>query len=302
MPSLRTIRKKIRATKNSQKITKAMKLVAAAKLRRAQMAVHHWRLFSSHHQSICRRLWLAWSQECDSTANKLPIPSLLQKRPSAQRLLMVVFGSDRGLCGGFNSNMLRRIERFHFEREEHIPTWHWLTVGRKIRDYYNNRQRLCLNHHVELSPAQNFYLSAQLLSQEILAQVARHQIEQIWVAYNYFAGGVQQEVRIRQLLPLDLGQSDYTDIESELLLTSTEKPLLLERLLAKQLILSLQGILLESAASEHSARMVAMDAATRNAREIMEQASLEYNRARQAAITRELMDIVGGAEALHQST
>ena len=296
MASLRDIRKRIRSVKSSQKITKAMKLVAASKLKRAQEAIAAARPYAEEIGTLLQRVAARAAKEADSA----PHP-LLDVRP-AHRVLLVVITSDRGLCGAFNATVLRRAERFlaeHHDKQVEIAT-----VGRKAREYFRNRQV----HATRDFPALLGELSFQKaydIAQGLAAEYIDLKLDAVYLLYNEFKSAISQKIVVRDVLPVavaapEAGNQDAgRDTDSVDYIYEPDRTTVLEHLIPRYVATQVWRALLESVASEHGARMTAMDSATRNARELTEKLTLQYNRARQATITRELMDIVGGAEALN---
>jgi F-type H+-transporting ATPase subunit gamma len=306
MASLRDIRKRIRSVKNSQKITKAMKLVAASKLKRAQDAIVRARPYATALGGLLSRVSARAQLDTDLTEAQ-PLHPLLVLRPP-RRVLLVVITSDRGLCGAFNSNILRRAERFiseNAQRFEHIEV---ATIGRKGRDYFRKRH---------LAPVRDYpgivgnlhYDQAITLAEGLVKEYTEQSLDAVFLLYNEFKSAISQQVSLRDILPVtpeapqqassnadgSAGQAPADEVDY---LYEPSRAAVLDRLVPRYVAIEMWRALLESVASEHGARMTAMDSATRNARDLTEQLTLQYNRARQATITRELMDIVGGAEAL----
>ena len=292
MAALSDIRKRIRSVNSSQKITKAMKLVAASKLKRAQDAVVQARPYADAIAGLAARA--SARAALDLLQAPHPLLALRQQR----RVQLVVFTSDRGLCGGFNSNILRRAERFIAENDERFEALEVVTVGRKGRDHFRRRRDLQVRHvaHLGNEPA---YAEAEGLVQEMVGPFTDQTLDSVFLLYNAFKSAITQVVTLRDILPLvpailpSDGAVDY--------IYEPAPGALLDALLPRYLASQIWQALLESCAAEHGARMTAMDAASQNARDMSATLTLQYNRARQAAITRELMDIVGGAEALRQA-
>lgn len=289
MASLRDIRKRIRSVKNTQKITKAMKLVAAARLRRAQEAITQARPYASEIGSLLQRVAARASAEGDGSV----VHPLLDVRPPS-RVLLVVITSDRGQCGAFNSNILRRAERFMSENRDRFDHLEVAAIGRKGRDYFRKKP---VNKR-EIAPfATLTYRRASEIAEELVKEFIDHKLDAVYLLYNEFHSAISQRVTVQDVLPIvqeelpaDEGGVDY--------IYEPNREEVLEELIPRYVATQVWRALLESAASEWGARMTAMDSATRNARELVEEYTLQYNRARQSAITRDLMDIVGGAEAL----
>jgi F-type H+-transporting ATPase subunit gamma len=291
MPSLQSLRRKIGAVKNTQKITKAMKMVAAAKLKRAQDRILAARPYAHKMREVLANL--------SSRVNRAAHP-LLQKRP-ARSIEVLVVTSDRGLCGAFNANIVRKALEFIGQLESQRGTKTALSlVGRKGREFFRRRHwpirqqwmgvfdRLSYEHGIDIG-------------QDLTEQFTKGTFDELYVIYNEFKSAIQQRVIVEKLFPIE-SLDDNPAHEGDRLggsyLYEPEEDELLAALLPKHFQIQTFRILLESSAAEQGARMAAMDGATRNAGELIKRVTLYYNKTRQAAITKELMDIVGGAEAL----
>lgn len=289
MASLKSIKKRIGSVKNTQKITKAMKMVAAAKLRRAQSAAFNARHYTNAVRGLVSRL---------VTANSGLSHPLMKGPEKVATREYLVLTSDRGLCGGFNGNLLRRLgEAIETSRKEGVEA-RCRVVGKKGRDYFKSKS---WDLHESIT---DLYDNLDRSVAEELAKVASHRFQsgkadEVWLVYNYFRSAMVQEVTFHKILPCSA-----PTVESG----QSEKPIdyiyepsaegVLDKLLNESLVALTYQSFLESIASELAARMTAMDNATNNASDMIGYLTLKYNRARQAAITRDLMDIVNGAEAL----
>ena len=290
MASLRDIRKRIKSVKNTQKITKAMKMVSAAKLKRAADRVAAARPFADKlNQTVAA---LARRGE---TLGEAPHP-LLQGRPGGGKIEVLALTSDRGLCGAFNSNVVRRTGRFRFDERDRYQQITVRTIGRKGLEAFK-RDKTPLSKHHEGVLDKLAYAKARDIAIELSERFVAGEIDGVFLVYNEFKSAISQSVKIEQLLPVK-----PVDVEGGATLVDYEyepaRPELLAHLLPRQIATQIYRALLESAASEHGARMTAMDNASKNAKEMVDTLTLFYNRARQAAITKELMEIIGGAEAL----
>jgi F-type H+-transporting ATPase subunit gamma len=290
MASLQSLRRKIASVKNTQKITKAMKMVAAAKLKRSQERILKARPYAHQLREVMGNL--------SQRVNRASHPLLSLRDGNTLELLVVT--SDRGLCGGFNTNILRRAVEFLKEQQGQGKKVSVSLAGRKSIDFFKRRDwpirqewpgvfdRLSFEHALDIG-------------QNVVSQYHAGTFDHLYVVYNEFKSAMQQEVIVEKLLPIEPLQDSeggdkpsmgggylYEPDESELLAT----------LLPKHFEIQTYRVLLESAAAEQAARMTAMDGATRNAGEMIKKVTLFYNKTRQAAITKELMDIVGGAEAI----
>jgi F-type H+-transporting ATPase subunit gamma len=290
LPSLRDIRNRIGSVKNTRQITKAMKMVAAAKLRRAQDAITKARPYATQlEQALARIAARAASEET------LAHP-LLAQRP-ARVVEVVAVTSDRGLAGGFNSNVVRRIQRFATESSETYAEIVFSTMGRKARDFLRARKLVIRKDYAGIH--QNLsYAKAEEVARELSARFLSGEVDAVFLCYNEFKSAITQQVVVRQLLPIDTGELTKDAAGGFDFLYEPSRQALLEELVPKHLAIQVWRALLDSAASEHGARMTAMESATKNAEEMIGALTLQYNRARQAYVTKELMEIVSGSEAL----
>ena len=293
MPSLKNIRTQIASKKSTQKITRAMKLVAASRLRRAQDAIVAARPYANALGEAIAEVALRAGAESHP---------LLDRR-SPERITLVLLTSDRGLAGGFNANVFRVTQRFINERKAATPPAREIgleIVGKKGRDYYRRRRQTITRE----TPAPTAETASQIARE--MAQIVSHEFREsrtdaVFLVYNEFKSAVQQRVVVEPLLPVstDLAGGEKAVAAGALdFLYEPSKAKLLDALLPLYLESQIYRGLLESIASELGARMTAMDSATNNAKEMIANLTLQYNRARQAAITKELMEIVSGAEAL----
>jgi F-type H+-transporting ATPase subunit gamma len=297
MPSLKAIRTRIASVKNTQKITKALKLVAAARLRKASDAVIASRPYAEKLRGVIGDVTARLQAAADDEGTH----PLLQQRP-IKNVRLIVITSDRGLAGGFNSNLLRRVERFFVDEQDKYPNIELVVVGRKGREYFKRRLGGSAYKHVKVAqelpfPTNNTIELAREIAQSAATDFLDEKIDAVMVAYQQFKSAISQIVRIDTLLPIQPSSVPETgtrfDFEYEPSkgdVLSTLVPLFIE--------IELTKALLESIASFFGAQMSAMDNATKNAKEMIGNLTLQFNRARQAAITKELMEIVGGAEAL----
>jgi len=285
MASLKSIKKRIVSVKNTRQITKAMKMVSAAKLRRAQENVVAARPYAKKLGEVLDRL--AKSQ--DETESPL-----LQKRIS-QKALLIVVTSDRGLCGGFNANICKAAERFIREKKGEFAEISVLTIGRKGFEFLKNRQKIHKNYGNILSNLS--YPTAALLAQEVIEGFIAEEYDEVFLLFNAFRSVMSQDITLQQLLPIVPEVTADEEYAPEYIYEPSKGELLAE-LLPKHIEVQMFKALLESVASEHGARMTAMDSASKNATEMIGKLTLQYNRARQAAITTELMEIISGAESI----
>jgi F-type H+-transporting ATPase subunit gamma len=306
MPSLKAIRKRISTTKATQKITRAMKMVAGARLARAQARILALRPYAVKTQQILAGLAAKNADEsAEEAVERQPDHPYLADRPE-QNVALIVLTGDRGLCGAFNTNINKAAERAWREHTAAGRTVHLFTAGRKGRAYLNRRQAP-LADDFPLGGELNLD-KARFISRTVMPRLVRGEIDSIYLVYNEFKSAMTQRVVVEQLLPLRRAENggaapnvnqDNAPTQLEFIF-EPDKRALLDRLVPMYVEISILRALLESTASELGARMTAMDSATKNAKEMIDSLTLVYNRARQAAITKELMEIIGGAEALKE--
>jgi F-type H+-transporting ATPase subunit gamma len=299
MPSLKAIRTRIASVKNTQKITKAMKLVAAARLRRAQDNIVAARPYAGRMRDIMNDVTARLQLEAADADSTHP---LLQKR-AIKNVRLIVVSSDRGLAGGFNSNLFRRVERFVIDERERYPSVELAVLGRKGREHFKRRVMPGVRTASDMAaPTSETALGrARELAQQCTQDYLDGKIDAVMVAYNEFKSAITQTVKIEQLLPIDTSKPVQPTGTNAALIDFEYEPSkadVLTTLVPLYIEVELYRVLLESIASFFGAQMTAMDNATKNAKEMIGTLTLEFNRARQAAITKELMEIVGGAEAL----
>jgi len=295
MPSLKAIRTRIASVKSTQKITRAMKLVAAARLRRAQDAIVGARPYANALQEAVAEVAVRAGGESHP---------LLDQRP-VKKIGLVVLTSDRGLAGGFNANIFRGVQRFVVEQSAlpEPPAIAIYVVGKKGRDFFRRRKNSVVGHEFAGAAGNVAEARAQEVALTILELFQTAQVDAVYLVFNEFKSAIQQRVVIEPLLPLVAGRLAAGAAASSPggqidFLYEPDKNQLLDALLPMYVQSQVYRALLESIASEFGARMTAMDSATSNAKEVIARLTLQYNRARQAAITKELMEIVSGAEAL----
>jgi F-type H+-transporting ATPase subunit gamma len=293
MPSLKAIRTRIASVKNTQKITRAMKLVAAARLRRAQDAMNAARPYAKRMEEVVADL--AGRLQAAARTEKPEHPLLTHRDVKTVRL--VVISSDRGLAGGYNSNLNRSTERFLVDEKEKYPHFELATVGRKAREHFRRRAAVTITKEYPGVTSETALERARELAADLTKDFLDGKIDKVIVVFNEFKSAISQVVVFAPLLPIRANELPATegriDFEYE-----PSKADVLDTILPLYVEISLYRIMLEAIASEFGARMSAMDNATKNAKEMIGSLTLQFNRARQAAITKELMEIVGGAEAL----
>ena len=283
MASLKDIRDRIKSVKSIQKVTSAMKMVSAAKVRRAQEKMEQARPYTSALEDIIHHILP------DIDRSDL---DLLQIR-EIKRKAYVVVSADRGLAGAFNSNILKIAEKEIAEfGKKNVDLF---CIGKKARDHFKKRDYNIIESHIGFWSELD-YDNAMMIGRSVIDHFTSGKVDEIHVVYNYFVNMAQQEVRSEVLLPLV-----YDEQESESLdrLYEPSKKELVHSLIPRHLNIQVWKYLLESYASEQAARMMAMENATSNAGDMIKSLTLEFNKARQAAITTEMLEIVSGAEALN---
>jgi F-type H+-transporting ATPase subunit gamma len=304
MASLKVIRKRITSTKATQKITRAMKMVAGARLTRAQQRIVAMRPYAVKTGEVLDSVVRTMNATSDSSTE--PVHPLLARRPE-KKALYLVFTSDRGLCGALNTNIGKASERAWREKSAGGIEVAFATMGRKGREYLTRRQGKIVRDFAHIYDGLDIH-KARLIANWVVQRFERGQNDAVYIVFNEFKSAITQKVTLERLLPLGgaVGtKSERQDAGAEKIAPSDfiyepDQKALLERLVPMYLEITLFRALLESQASFFGAQMTAMDAATRNAKEMIARLTLAYNRARQAAITKELMEIIGGAEALKE--
>jgi F-type H+-transporting ATPase subunit gamma len=295
MPNLRDIQRRIKAVKNTRQITSAMKMVAAAKLRRAQTRMMDLRPYADKMGEVISSL---------STGADMDVNPLLAKRPP-KVVEVLVITSDRGLCGAFNTNILKAsrtlMDQLSKEEAETLaggpPEVNVSSVGKKAADYFKRRDIELKNKWVGISGGIN-YMHAKEMAENIIERYLNEEIDGVHIVYNMFKNVVVQEVTTAQLLPIEPPEAPEEGATKADFIYEPSEQALFDALLPKNIEIQIYRALLESQASEEAARMTAMTNATKSANEMIDRMTLQFNKARQAAITAELMDIVGGVEAL----
>lgn len=287
MPSLKDIRRRIASVKNTQKVTRAMKLVSAAKLRRAQMAITAARPYAQRLEAVL-----------GSVASRVgaDVHPLLEERPINTALLLCVT-SDRGLCGGFNSSVIKRANRFIAKDAAAYAKVEMAFVGKKGHDAFRRRSDVAVRHYFAevLQPLTTSGVRA--VAKSLVDDFTSGEIDGIFLLYNAFKSAGSQVLTLQRLLPVDTAafSSDAVSIEH---IYEPDRATLLDGLVPQYVENQLNTCFLDSIAAAHAARMVAMEGASKSASEMIDSLTLQANRARQAAITKELLEIVAGAEAL----
>ena len=293
MPSLKDLKNRIESVKSTRKITKAMQMVAAAKLRRAQEAAEAARPYAESMGAVLGNLARA-ARDSESA------PKLLKGTGSDQTHLLVVMTAERGLCGGFNSSIVRLAKSRIEDLKAAGKTVKILTVGRKGREQLKREYGDLFVGHVDLSGLKNVgYDNAETIAREVLGRFDAGEFDVATIFFNRFKSVISQIPTARQIIPAVVEEEEgAAEAAPRFYEYEPDEEEILARLLPQAVTSQIFSALLENAASEQGARMSAMDSATRNAGEMIDKLTILYNRSRQAAITKELIEIISGAEAL----
>lgn len=287
MPTLRDIKKRIKAVQNTSKITKAMKMVAAAKFRKAQQRMFEMRPYADKMHSVLSSLAVVAEGE---------LHPLLALRPR-KTVEVLVITSDRGLCGAFNTNILKAATRQIAELNKQEFEVSVSSVGRKARDYFKRRNVTLRKSWTGIS-GRISYANAQEITSDVIENYVSEMVDEVVLIYNEFKSVVAQKVVVKRLLPIAAMEGEGESLATAIFLYEPSQEEVFSRLLPKNIEIQIFRALLESQASEEAARMSAMENATKAANDMINSLTLQFNKARQASITKELMDIVGGVEAL----
>ena len=291
MASLDDLKKRIVSVKSTQKITKAMKMVAAAKLKKAQENAEKGRPYSEKMNNIILNL-------SDGISDKENAPKLLTGTGQDKVHLCVVLTSDRGLCGGFNSNIIKKAKG-HFEKVlSEGKTLKIITVGSKGHDQLKRLYNDKIIERISFKESKNAnYFDAEKVGKVIINNFSKNEFDVCTIFYNKFKNVITQIPQAQQIIPLKSSESEGSSSENNYEFEPEEDEIL-SNLLPKNISTQIFKAMLENSASEQGSRMSAMDNATRNAGEMVEKLTIQYNRSRQAAITKELIEIISGAESL----
>ena len=291
MPSLDDLRKRIKSVKSTQKITKAMQMVAAAKLRKAQENAEKGRPYSEKMNNIILNL-------SNSITDKENAPKLLTGTGADKVHLCVVLTADRGLCGGFNSNIVKKAKSFFKKIKSEGKSLKIITVGSKG---YDQLKRVYGSQIIEKISFKDSkianYLDAEIVGKKIIGLFEKNEFDMCTIFYNQFKNVITQIPQEQQIIPLKSNEIKKNSVEDNYEFEPEEDEIL-SNLLPKNISTQIFKAMLENSASEQGSRMSAMDSATRNAGELVDKLTINYNRSRQAAITKELIEIISGAESL----
>jgi len=291
MPSLDDLKKRITSVKSTQKITKAMKMVAAAKLRKAQENAEKGRPYSEKMNNIILNL-------SSSINDKENTPKLLAGTGNEKVHLCIVLTADRGLCGGFNTNIVKKAKSFFEKIKVEGKSLKIITIGSKG---YDQLKRVYKNQIIEKISFKDSkvasYLDAELVGKKIIQLFEKNEFDVCTIFYNQFKNVITQIPQEQQIIPLKSSEVKKNSVEDNYEFEPEEDEIL-SNLLPKNISTQIFKAMLENSASEQGSRMSAMDNATRNAGELVDKLTINYNRSRQAAITKELIEIISGAESL----
>ena len=290
MPSLKDLKNRIGSVKSTQKITSAMKMVAAAKLRKAQEQALASRPYTSLMDKVVTKIA---SKMSGNTID------LLTGKTDNKTQLIVVFSADRGLCGGFNGSITRAVRAEIKKLEEDGIKVKLLMVGKKSADALNREFGHLFVERIDGNSAKPNYTDAEIIAKKIISLFEDNEFGVCKVIFNKFVSAITQEVTFKSLIPADIQETETDEVDSNSIYEfEPSEEEILNDLLPRNLATQLFSSQMESTASELAARMTAMDNATRNAGDMIDNLTLQYNRTRQAVITKELIEIISGAEAL----
>ena len=291
MASLDDLKKRIASVKSTQKITKAMKMVAAAKLRRAQESAEKGRPYSEKMNNVILNL-------SSGISDKENAPRLLAGTGNDKVHLCVVMTSDRGLCGGFNTNIIKKAKAYFSKISEQGKELKIITVGSKGNDQLKRAFGDKIIENISFKNSKNInYFDADKVGKIIIEKFEKEEFDVCTIFYNQFKNVITQIPQAQQIIPLEAEKNDQ-DQEGGSYEFEPDEDEILSNLLPKNISTQIFKAMLENSASEQGSRMSAMDNATRNAGEMVDKLTIEYNRSRQAAITKELIEIISGAESL----
>ncbi len=288
MAALKDIKRKVVAVQKTKQITKAMNMVAASKFKSAQTRMDNFRPYASKFMDVLSSL----AMRVD--ANSHPLLAVRE----AKKLRVICMSADRGLCGGFNSNLTKATERFVKAKREEGKDVTIVPIGRKAREYFRKRQPI-MNERADIFGKFDMTLAVSI-ARDLVPPFIQEEYDELYLVYNQFINVAVQKPIVVRLFPLPtIGQDEDVDPDKRIdYIYEPSDEVLLEKLLPMYVHVLIYRALVETSAGENGARMAAMDNATRNCEELIGTLTLKYNKARQAAITAELMDIVGGTEAL----
>ena len=293
MPNLKELKNRISSVKSTRKITSAMKMVAASKLRRAQELAESSRVYADSLSFILSSL-------AGNTKNSSDLPEILTGRENSKISLLIINSSDRGLCGGFNSNLFRNAKKWISDQQGQGKSVKIMTVGKKASSFYKKTDLDIVASFEDLNSNDRQLQVSEEIKNKIMELFESNGIDEVSILFNKFVSAISQEPTYQSLIPLSNEETSEDESEANKAVFEFEpdKNELLEYLVPRNFLTQIYRSVLESSASEHAARMTSMDNATRNAGDMIDRLTLTYNRTRQAFITKELIEIISGAEAV----
>ena len=293
MPNLKELKNRISSVKSTRKITSAMKMVAASKLRRAQELAESSRVYADSLSFILSSL-------AGNTKNSSDLPEILTGRENSKISLLIINSSDRGLCGGFNSNLFRNAKKWISDQQGQGKSVKIMTVGKKASSFYKKTDLDIVASFEDLNSNDRQLQVSEEIKNKIMELFENNEIDEVSILFNKFVSAISQEPTYQSLIPLSNEESseDESEANNAIFEFEPDKNELLEYLVPRNFLTQIYRSVLESSASEHAARMTSMDNATRNAGDMIDRLTLTYNRTRQAFITKELIEIISGAEAV----
>ena len=293
MPNLKELKNRIASVKSTKKITSAMKMVAASKLRRAQELAESSRVYADSLAFILSSL-------AGKTSNSSDLPEILTGREDPKTILLVINSSDRGLCGGFNSNLFRNAKNWIAQQQAQGKTVKIMTVGKKAASFYRRSELDVIAGYDDLTSNDRQLQVSEEVKNKIVELFESKEIDEVSILFNKFISAISQEPTYQSIIPMAAEEASEEEAETSNAVFEFEpdKNELLEYLVPRNFLTQIYRSILESSASEHAARMTSMDNATRNAGDMIDRLTLTYNRTRQAFITKELIEIISGAEAV----
>ena len=293
MPNLKELKNRISSVKSTRKITSAMKMVAASKLRRAQELAESSRVYADSLSFILSSL-------AGNTKNSSDLPEILTGRENSKISLLIINSSDRGLCGGFNSNLFRNAKKWISDQQGQGKSVKIMTVGKKASSFYKKTDLDIVASFEDLNSNDRQLHVSEEIKNKIMELFENNEIDEVSILFNKFVSAISQEPTYQSLIPLSNEETneDESEANNAIFEFEPDKNELLEYLVPRNFLTQIYRSVLESSASEHAARMTSMDNATRNAGDMIDRLTLTYNRTRQAFITKELIEIISGAEAV----
>ena len=293
MPNLKELKNRISSVKSTRKITSAMKMVAASKLRRAQELAESSRVYADSLSFILSSL-------AGNTKNSSDLPKILTGRENSKISLLIINSSDRGLCGGFNSNLFRNAKKWISDQQGLGKSVKIMTVGKKASSFYKKTDCDIVASFEDLNSNDRQLQVSEEIKNKIMELFENNEIDEVSILFNKFVSAISQEPTYQSLIPLsnDETSEEESEANNSVFEFEPDKNELLEYLVPRNFLTQIYRSVLESSASEHAARMTSMDNATRNAGDMIDRLTLTYNRTRQAFITKELIEIISGAEAV----